>query len=63
MGIGVVLHFDKESERKIKDVWQKMCNDGICSEMLNPNARPHITLGGFDNVETDLAGDLDIMMC
>lgn len=53
MAIGVLLHFDRESERRIRGTWIKICNDGICSEMINSCARPHISLGGFDNVDSD----------
>jgi hypothetical protein len=34
MAIGIMLHFDNESDKKIRDIWVKMYDDGICGELL-----------------------------
>jgi len=57
MSIAVVLYFDKETERKIFSIWQKLAQEKLTSFLLDIGIRPHITLAIFEQVEIKSLSD------
>ncbi len=49
MSLGVVFYFDDESNKIIREIWQRLCDKGICSEMLDTKSIPHISIASFDS--------------
>ena len=50
MPYAVVLYFNKHSEKFIRDIWNKLSENGIPSEIHHAGIRPHITLAIFDEL-------------
>ena len=50
MPYAVVLYFNKQSEKFIRDIWSRLSNNGIPSEIHHVGIRPHITLAIYDEL-------------
>ncbi len=50
MPYAVVLYFNKHSEKFIREIWTKLSDNGIPSEIHHVGIRPHITLGIYDDL-------------
>lgn len=49
----VGLYFDEETEKQIDSLVQKIADAGISTKLLEWNARPHITLGCFNDIDEE----------
>ncbi|RUA16368.1 MAG: hypothetical protein DSY55_04250 [Clostridia bacterium] len=50
-----VLTFDPETERTIREIWQRISEKGYPSALDADGYRPHITLGVYDTTSFDLS--------
>lgn len=51
---GVVAHFDKQTEQRIKDIWRELSDLSISTYAEEvPNRRPHITLASYNHLKID----------
>lgn len=51
MEYAVVLYFDKETERKVMSVVQKLADNKLSTKFLEYKVRPHVTLAMFRDVD------------
>ncbi len=64
MRLVLELHFDEETENRIRRVWSKLAELGCVCDLVKGGARPHITLAMFDSVDSDaLHAALDGVSC
>lgn len=49
----VGLYFDQKTEMQIESLVQKIADAGISTKLLEWNARPHITLGCFNDIDEE----------
>ena len=53
MGIGIVLYFDDDSEKRICELWEKIYELDLCREMIDMDSRPHIALCCMREADND----------
>ncbi len=58
MSFAVELHFDEDTESKVRDVWKAIADAGISTSMLDGISRPHLTLGVCDELSTTFKNEL-----
>jgi 2'-5' RNA ligase len=51
MDYAILLHFDRDSEARIFDVWKEAVKCGGDSYLLDSGLRPHITLAIFEDTD------------
>lgn len=50
MSFAVELYFDEEAEAVVRGAWKAMADAGISTALLDGVQRPHVTLGGCDEI-------------
>ena len=55
MGFAVVGYFDKNSDEKIKSLWQGMADANVCNYLIQSANNPHIKFYMFDELNGQLA--------
>jgi len=51
MPYALVVYFNIESEKPIRNLWERIADAGINSSFLDSGIRPHMTLSVFDKIE------------
>ena len=51
MDYAILLHFDKNSEARIFDLWKEAAKSGGDSYLIDSGLRPHITLAIFEDTD------------
>jgi len=51
MEYAVVLYFDKETERKVMSLVQKLADNKLSTKFLEYKVRPHVTLAMFHDID------------
>ena len=54
MGYAVLLYFDKQTEQSILNLRHALIEQGFPSTLDKAGDRPHISLAGFSNVDSDI---------
>jgi 2'-5' RNA ligase len=58
MSYAVEVHFDEDTEDKVRAVWKAIADAGVSTSMLDGISRPHITLGICDELSTTFKNEL-----
>jgi 2'-5' RNA ligase len=58
MPYAVELFFDQRTETAVRGLWQWLANEGISTYLASSDSIPHISLGGFDDLEEAQAAQL-----
>ena len=56
MPVGVVLLFDPDSERRVRDDWNILADAGVSRSMSAPGFRPHLSLTVGEDFDIDSLG-------
>lgn len=51
MGYAIVAYFDVEADKRIKEMWRLMANEGIDSYLINSENDAHFKFVMFDNID------------
>jgi hypothetical protein len=65
MPYSIEMHFDADSEAKIRSIWDKMLHSGLPSSLIQDICKPHLSLVVYDRLDPASAGRLmsDISSC
>jgi hypothetical protein len=55
MGFAVVGYFDKDSDKKIRSLWQGMADINVCDYLINSANNPHIKFAMFNELDIESA--------
>lgn len=50
MAFAVVLYFEEKNEREFLRIWNTLASEGLSTDLVKAEIRPHITLGIFDEL-------------
>lgn len=53
MGFAVQMYFDRQTEARLRDLWEALARAGVNSHMIDVGARPHVSLAIFPRVGID----------
>jgi len=65
MPYSIEMHFDAESEARIRSLWDRMIESGLPSSMVEEIRKPHLSLIVYERIDAAAAGRLmsDISSC